>query len=151
MCTSFICLMSLSTALILAKPVSCEEVEEPGVPALCPLVRSAADQTALEAQASVRLQEAEKLFPQEFDTQSAIPSEAPSSAGTPALRADRILFESFLVNWLFFEDLAPDQRTIMQKFFLAVALRQTGCPWPLPFSGSLILLYAPLSLESLTQ
>src|SRR2546430_12602761 len=32
-----------------------------------------------------------------------------SPAESPALRRDRILFESFLVNWLFIEDLAPEQ------------------------------------------
>lgn len=118
MCTYFVCLMGLFTALILAEPVSCEEVETPGVPAqsLCPLVRSAAGQTQLETEASARLLEAERLSAQQPDIQTAIPVEAPPPAATLALRTDRILFESFLVNWLFFEDLAPEQRALMQKF-----------------------------------
>lgn len=118
MCTYFICLTGLFTALILAEPVSCEEVEKPGVPvqSLCPLVRFAAGQTQLETEASTRLQEAERFSAQQPDVQSAIPVEAPSPAASPALRTDRILFEAFLVNWLFFEDLAPEQRALMQKF-----------------------------------
>jgi hypothetical protein len=117
MCTYFICLAGLLTALTLVEPVSCQEVEKPAAPAqtLCPFIRSAADQTRLEAEASARLQEAERLSTQEPDVRPAIPLEAPSPAGSPALRADRILFESFLVNWLFFEDLAPEQRSIVQK------------------------------------
>jgi hypothetical protein len=112
--------MGLLTALILAEPVSCEEIDKTSEPAqsLCPLVRSAAGQTQLEAEASARLQEAEQLFRQESEVKSAIPFDAPPSpAGSPALRADRILFESFLINWLFFEDLAPEQRRILQTFF----------------------------------
>lgn len=118
MCTSFVCLTVVLAALIVAEPVSGEEMEEPSEPAqlLCPFVHSAAYQTELEAEASARLQETERLSAQEFDTRSVIPSEAPSSAASPTLRADRILFESFLVNWLFFEDLAFEQRAIMQKF-----------------------------------
>lgn len=120
MCTYFICLAGLLTALILAEPVSCEEVDKPAAPAqtLCPFIRSAADQPRLEAEASARLQEAERLSTQEPDVRPAIPLEAPSPAGSPALRADRILFESFLVNWLFFEDLAPEQRSIVQRFLV---------------------------------
>lgn len=103
--TYLACLAGLLAALILAEPVSCEEVEKPGAPAesLCPFVRSAADRRQLEAEASVRLQ-------------SAVPLEAPSSAGSPALPGDRILFESFLVNWLFFEDLAHEQQAMLEKF-----------------------------------
>lgn len=103
--TYLACLAGLLAALILSEPVSCEEVEKPGAPAesLCPFVRSAADRRQLEAEASVRLQ-------------SAVPLEAPSSAGSPALPGDRILFESFLVNWLFFEDLAHEQQAMLEKF-----------------------------------
>lgn len=116
MCSSLVCLTGLLAALVLAEPVSCEEVEERGVPSqsLCPLVRSAANRTELEAEASVRLREAQRISTQGPDVQSSV--EAPSSAGSSALRRDRILFESFLVNWLFFEDLAPEQRAIMLKF-----------------------------------
>lgn len=117
MCTYLACLAGLLAALILAEPVSCEEVQKPGAPAesLCPFVRSAADQRQLEAEARVRLREAERSAG-EFNLQSAVPSEAPASAGSPGLPADRILFESFLVNWLFFEDLAREQQTILEKF-----------------------------------
>ena len=105
MCTHLACLAGLLAALVLAEPVSCEEVKKPGAPAesLCPFVRSAADQRQLEAEASVRLQ-------------SAFPLAAPSSAGSPRLPGDRILFESLLVNWLFFEDLAREQQAILEKF-----------------------------------
>jgi hypothetical protein len=119
MCTYFVCLAGLLAALILVEPVSCEEIEKTGAPAqaLCPFVRSAADQTDREEEARARLQEAEKLSTQESDVQSSIPLETPSPVGSPILRADRILFESFLVNWLFLEDLAPEQRELLQTFF----------------------------------
>lgn len=118
MCTYLACLAGLLVALILAEPVSCQEVEQPGAPAesLCPFVRSAADQRQLEAQASVRLQEAERLSAPELELRSRIPFEAASSGGSPAHQGDRILFESFLVNWLFFEDLAPEQQAILKRF-----------------------------------
>jgi len=119
MCTYFVCLMGLLTAVILAEPVSCEEIDETGSPAqlLCPFVRSAADQTQLEAEASVRLLEAERLSKEEPDVRFGVPLDAPSPAESPVLRADRILFESFLVNWLFFEDLALEQQDLLQVFF----------------------------------
>ena len=109
--TYLACLAGLLAALILAEPVSCEEVEKPGAPAesLCPFVRSAADRRQLEAEAGVRLH-------------SAVPLEARSSAGSPALPGDRILFESFLVNWLFFEDLAREQQAILEKFLARCGL-----------------------------
>jgi hypothetical protein len=111
MCTYLACLAGLLAALILGEPVSCEEVEKPGAPApsLCPYLRSAADQRQLEAEAGARLRDAERSA-REFNLQSAVRLEAPGSA------ADRILFESFLVNWLFFEDLAREQQAILEKF-----------------------------------
>jgi len=119
MCTYFVCLMGLLTALIFAEPVRAGEIEKPSAPAqsLCPFVRSAADQTQREAEASARLREAERISTQQSDVQHINPVEAPSPAGSPALRADRIFFESFLVNWPFFEDLAPEQQAILQAFF----------------------------------
>ena len=118
MCTYLACMTGLLAALLLAERVSCEEVERPGAPAesLCPFVRSAADQRQLEADPSARLQEAKRLSAQEFEEPSRIPWAAPARAGSPALPADRIVFESFLVNWLFFEDLAPEQQVILEKF-----------------------------------
>ncbi|PYT70735.1 MAG: hypothetical protein DMG42_18575 [Acidobacteria bacterium] len=128
MCTYLACLTGLLAALLLAEPVSCEEVEKPGAPApsLCPLVRSAAEQTQLEAEASARLQEAERLSARELDVPSFILLQAPSPAESPALRRDRILFESFLVNWLFIEDLAPEQQAIMQKFLARCGVAADG-------------------------
>lgn len=118
MCTYLACMAGLLVALILAEPVSCQEIEQPGAPAesLCPFVRAAADQRQLEAEASVRLQEAERLSAAELERRSRIPFEARSSGGSLALPGDRTLFESFLVNWLFFEDLAPEQQAILERF-----------------------------------
>ena len=115
MCAYLVCLTGLLAALILAEPVSCEEVEKPGAPApsLCAFVRSAADQTQREAEASARLQEGARRSAGESDVPPAIVFEAPSPAESP-----RILFESSLVNWLFIEDLAPDQQAITQKFLV---------------------------------
>ena len=69
MCTYFVCLMGLLTALILAEPVSGDETDKTGAPAqlLCPFVRSAADQTQLEAEAGARLLEAERASREETD------------------------------------------------------------------------------------
>jgi hypothetical protein len=118
MSTYLACLAGLLVAVILAEPISCREIEQPGAPAeaLCPFVRAAADQRQLEAEASARLQEAERLSAPELALRSRIPFEAPSPSGSPALPGDRILFESFLVNWLFFEDLAPEQQAILERF-----------------------------------
>jgi len=119
MCTYSVCLTGLLTALILAEPVSCEEIDKTGAPAqlLCPFVRSAANHRQLEAEARVRLLEAERVFTKESGAQPGVRLEPPSPAENPVLRADRIVFESSLANWLFFEDLAPEQRNILQAFF----------------------------------
>jgi len=82
------------------------------------LVRSAAEQTQLEAEASARLQEAERLSARESEAPSRILLQAPSPAETPAVRRDRILFESFLVDWLFIEDLAREQQAMLQRFLV---------------------------------
>ena len=118
MCTYFVCLMGLLTALLLAEPVSCEEIDKTSAPvqSLCPFVRSAADQTQREAEVIARLREAERVAAQQADVQPPILVEAPSPSGSLAPQPDRIIFESSLVNWLFFEDLAPEQRTILQTF-----------------------------------
>ncbi|PYT74842.1 MAG: hypothetical protein DMG39_01455 [Acidobacteria bacterium] len=148
MCTYFICLAGLLATLILAEPVSCEEIEKPGAPAqlLCPYVRSAADQTQLEALAGARWPEAERVSEQESDVPARIPLAAPLFSGSPVLRADRLLFESSLVNWMFFEDLAPEQRAILQTFLGRCGV---AADWPLPFSDNSILLCAALSSASL--
>ncbi len=120
MCTYLACWTGLLAALILAEPVSCEEVAKPGAPAppLCAFLRSAAHQTQLEAEASARLQEAERLSARESEAPSRILLQAPSPAETPAVRRDRILFESFLVDWLFIEDLAREQQAMLQRFLV---------------------------------
>jgi len=148
MCTYFICLAGLLATLILAEPVSCEEIEKPGAPAqlLCPYVRSAADQTQLEALAGARWPEAERVSEQESDVPARIPLAAPLFSGSPVLRADRVLFESSLVNWMFFEDLVPEQRAILQTFLGRCGV---AADWPLPFSDNSILLCAALSSASL--
>jgi hypothetical protein len=118
MCTYFVCLAGLLAALILAEPVSCEEIEEQSAlgKSLCPFVRSAANQTELEAEANARLRESENLTEQEFDPPPSFPLKKLSGSGSSSILADRRLFELSLVNWLFFEDLAPQQRAIMRTF-----------------------------------
>ncbi len=120
MCSYLICLAGLLVALIIAEPVSGKEIEKRSMPSqsLCPFVRSAANHTQLEAEADARLQEAEGFAVQGIESQPVLPAPAPEKepfAG-PYRRAERKLFESFLVNWLFFEDLAPEQQTILQSF-----------------------------------
>jgi len=115
MCTYLACVAGLLAALILAEPVCAEEIE-PSVPAqsLCPFIRFAANQTEREVEARIRMQEAETFPAQETGSW---PSRPASPFGSTNLPSDRQLFEWVLVNWTFFEDLAPEQRAIIQRFF----------------------------------
>jgi hypothetical protein len=120
MCTYFVCLAGLLASLILVEPVSCEEIEKQSAlgQSLCPFVRSAANQAEREEEANARQQEVEAFSPQKSDSLPAFAGENPSIAESPAFPEDRKLFESALVNWLFFEDLAPQQRAILRRFLV---------------------------------
>jgi hypothetical protein len=110
-----LCLFVLLATASLAQPAeraTNEESRAVGDP-LCALVRSAASGPQLE-EASARPQEEEILGEANFDQRPPIRLENLSLAERLKLRADRELFESSLVNWLFFEDLAPRQRAIVR-------------------------------------
>jgi len=83
---------------------------------ICALVRNAAAQTHLEAEAKVRLRDAEIFAAREMDFQTVSSAEDLVLSDSPDFRADRKLFESLLVNWQFFEDLSPGQRAIIRGF-----------------------------------
>lgn len=119
MCTYLFCLASLLAALIVVEPALGEELEIPSQPvqSLCPFVRYAANQTQLEADADARLLEAESMVDRRFGRLPSLPSEKPPLPDDLKLQPDRKLFESFLVNWLFFEDLASEQQAILQTLF----------------------------------
>ena len=118
MCTYFICLTGLLLTLVLAEPVSALDIETRGVPgeSLCPFIQSAAQETWLEDEARIRIQEAERFSSLAFESLPRQLAEDLAFRGGPAFGSDRQLFESFLANWQFFEDLAPEQRAILQAF-----------------------------------
>jgi len=99
----------------LAQPAERDSSTEPRAAEqpLCGLIRSAASALQLE-EASALLQEEETAGEASPEDQLGIPSEELSPAERSRLRANRQLFESSLVNWLFFEDLAPKQRTMLR-------------------------------------
>jgi len=109
-----LCLFVLLASASLAQPAERESSVDPpavGQP-LCGLVRSAASAPQPE-EASSLLQEQE--IPGEASPEQQLPirSEELSPVERLRLRAERQLFESSLVNWRFFEDLAPKQRTMI--------------------------------------
>lgn len=111
-----ICVVALIAAVVFVQPIAAETnegrrtVEEP----LCPFVRSAVSQTQLEEQASVRLREGDPLPATDSDLRPPLRSEKSSLAGSSNFRADRVLFESSLADWVFFEDLAREQQAIIR-------------------------------------
>lgn len=80
---------------------------------LCGFVRSAASVAQLEDEASALLQKEEIPAEASPEDSYTIGSEKLSPVERARLRANRRLFESSLVNWLFFEDLALKQRTLI--------------------------------------
>ena len=82
---------------------------------LCHLTRSAARQAEREAENAAPLGKEEVLAAPDSDLAIAPPRENPSLAAASNSSADRKLFESFLVDWLFFEDLAPEQRALILR------------------------------------
>jgi hypothetical protein len=116
MCTYLVCVAGLLTALVLAEPGCAEEIE-PSAPvqSLCPFVRSAANQTQLEAGINDRIHE-EKMFPErESNIQSAVPFQRLLSAGSPATTGKRKLIASILLDKVSFKDLAPQQRALISR------------------------------------
>jgi len=109
-----LCLFAFLATASLAQPAERDLSTEPraaGQP-LCGLVRSAAS-AQLDDEASAPLPEQEIPGEASPEQQFPIPSHELSPAERSRLRANLQLFESFLVNWRFFEDLAPKQRTII--------------------------------------
>jgi len=110
-----LCLFAFLATASLAQPAERDSSTEPRAAEqpLCGLIRSAASALQLE-EASALLQEEETAGEASPEDQLGIPSEELSPAERSRLRANRQLFESSLVNWLFFEDLAPKQRTMLR-------------------------------------
>jgi hypothetical protein len=109
-----LCLFAFLATASLAQPAERDSSTEPratGQP-LCGLVRSASS-AQLDDEASAPLPEQEIPGEATPEQQFPIPSEELSPAEPSRLRANLQLFESFLVNWRFFEDLAPKQRTMI--------------------------------------
>src|SRR5713101_4907202 len=106
MCSYAISFAALLGAVVLVQPVESETyeqrrtLEEP----LCRFVRSAASHSQLEAEVIARLREAEVLALTDPDLRSPLRLDKSSFGNRSYFRADRELFESSLVDWLFFED-----------------------------------------------
>jgi hypothetical protein len=110
-----LCLFALLATASLAQPAERDSSAEPraaGQP-LCGLVQSAASAPQLEDEESARPQEEE--IPGEANSEQRLPVLPDNSSPSERLRLrDRQIFESFLVNWQFFDDLAPRQRSIIR-------------------------------------
>jgi hypothetical protein len=111
-----LCLFAFLATAGLARPAERESSAEPRAveQPLCGLVRSAASAPQLEEEESARPQEEEIPGEANLDQRPPIRLDNLSQSERLKLRADRELFESFLVNWRFFEDLAPRQRAIVR-------------------------------------
>lgn len=122
-----ITIVALITAAVLVRPAKGETndphhtLDKP----LCRLVRSADRLTQLEDESTARLQEGE-LLPTDSDGRSPRRLEEPYLVGSPNYRADRDLFEISLTNWLFFEDLAHKQQSIIQDLLPHCGATQKG-------------------------
>lgn len=111
-----LCLVVLLASASLAQPAEREASQgpQPIEQPLCSSVRAAANASQLE-EASVLLEEETLTVPAHTGPQALIQGkEELSAAERLKLVEDRRVFESSLVNWLFFEDLAPRQRAIIR-------------------------------------
>jgi hypothetical protein len=110
-----LCLFALLATASLAQPAERDSSAEPpaaGQP-LCGLVQSAASAPQLEEEEGTRAQEEEIPGEASPERQFPIRSEELSPAELLRLRTNLQLFETSLVNWRHFEDLAPKQRTMI--------------------------------------
>lgn len=80
---------------------------------LCEMVRSSANDPRVEDDASVHAPENENLNAEISEQPVAIRADNLPATDFVKLRLDRQLFETSLVNWRFYEDLAPRQRTML--------------------------------------
>lgn len=117
MCSYTLCLVVLFAAVVLAEPAAGEMTEEPRTleAPLCHFTRSVARQTEREAEIVAPLPVEEIFAVTDFDPRIAPALVDPTLPGDSNSPVDRKLFESFLVDWLFFEDLAPGQRSLISR------------------------------------
>ena len=113
------CVVTFVAALILVQPIEGETneglytLQEP----LCRFVQSAASQTRFEEEAEARLQDGEFFPVTDSDRRSLLRLEN---------RTDRELFESSLTNWLFFEDLARRQQSMIEELLVRCKAKRSG-------------------------
>lgn len=117
MCSYTLCFVLLLAAVVLAEPAAGEVTEEPRSleAPFCQFTRSVARQAEREAETVAPLPVEEILAATDFYSRIAPPPENPSFPGTSNSPVGRKLFESSLVDWLFFEDLAPEQRSLILR------------------------------------
>lgn len=113
------CVVALIVALVLVQPIEGETNEELHMiqEPLCRFVRSAVSQTQFEEEAEARLQEGEFIPVTDSDRRSPLHLEN---------RTDRELFESSLTNWLFFEDLARKQQSMIEEILVRCEAKRSG-------------------------
>jgi hypothetical protein len=117
MCSYTFCLVLLLAVVVLAEPVAGEVTEQTltlDAP-LCRLTRSAARQAEREAENIAPRRNEEVPTATDSDARFAPLPEDSSLTGASNSPADRKLFESLLIDWLFFEDLAPEQRALILR------------------------------------
>jgi hypothetical protein len=137
MCTYSICFITLLAAVVLVPPVECATNEEPRTleEPLCPFVRSAASQSQLEREAIARPREVENLDATAPDLRTPLGRDKSSLANYSNSRADRELFESSLVDWPFFEDLAREQQAILWDLLTRCGCKRSGVSIPASVFG----------------
>ena len=111
-----LCFFVLLASASLAQPAEREITEAPASieQPLCSSVRAAANSSPLEGASAVRQEEALNVPAHAYPGVTKKEAGEPSPAERLKLLEERKLFESSLVNWMFFEDLAPRQRAIVR-------------------------------------
>lgn len=132
-----LCLFVLLASASLAQPAQREtnkatpSIEQP----LCASVRAAANSSPLEEASAVQQEKAINVPAHAYQGIPIQETQKLSPAELLKLLEERKLFESSLVNWLFFEDLAPRQRAIVQG-----VLGRCGAMWTRPsFAASVFV------------
>jgi hypothetical protein len=121
MCVYLSCLAALLTLLSMVSSSHAETIDEPGhvEGPLCRFVRTAASEAQLEETVRARLQEGEVFSTLDLNPRSPLLLEKSSLSNNSSIRADRELFESSLIDWLYFEDLAPQQQVVVIRGLLS--------------------------------
>jgi hypothetical protein len=139
MCVYLSCLAALLTLLPMVSPLHAETKDEPGhvEGPLCRFVRVAASEVQLEETVRARLREGEVFSTLDLNPRSPFLWEKSSLPNNSNIRADRELFESSLIDWLYFEDLAPQQQVVIRGLLSRCGSRRDEPSVPASVFGQL--------------